>query len=228
MNYKRCLLLMLFGFSLCAAAQTLRHDGSVGFDATSLMDVVNVQVAPEFYLGKPALRVTDIAPESEQERMVILPKTLFTNGEIELDVAGEPPAGVAGAVRGFVGIAFHLAGHAQRFEYFYVRPTNGRADDQVRRNHSLQYAAHPDFPWHVLREKEPERYESYADMQAGKWIHIRAVINGATAQFFIDGASQPSLIVNDLKLGTVGGAIGLWIGPGTVARFANLRVKSRP
>jgi len=32
------------------------------------------------------------------------------------------------------------------------------------------------------------------------------------------------LVVNDLKQGQSQGRIALWIGPGTVAHFANLRV----
>jgi hypothetical protein len=33
-----------------------------------------------------------------------------------------------------------------------------------------------------------------------------------------------NLIVNDLKQGTRSGAVGLWIGPGAIAHFANLKV----
>jgi hypothetical protein len=44
-----------------------------------------------------------------------------------------------------------------------LRPTNGRADDQVRRNHSTQYISYPDFPWYRLREETPGMYESYSD-----------------------------------------------------------------
>src|SRR5438128_8445754 len=49
--------------------------------------------------------------------------------------------------RGFIGIAFRVRG--DRYEYIYLRPTNGRADDQVRRNHSTQYSAHPSFSFAV-------------------------------------------------------------------------------
>lgn len=37
--------------------------------------------------------------------------------------------------RGFIGIVFRL--RDDRLEYIYLRPTNGRADDQVRRNRTL-------------------------------------------------------------------------------------------
>jgi len=56
---------------------------------------------------------------------------------------------------GFVGIAFHTQKNASHFECFYLGPNNGRADDQLRRNHVTQYVSHPDFPWRRLREEAP-------------------------------------------------------------------------
>ena len=41
--------------------------------------------------------------------------------------------------RGFIGLAFRVSASKDKFEGIYVRPTNGRADDQIRRNHSIQY-----------------------------------------------------------------------------------------
>jgi hypothetical protein len=40
----------------------------------------------------------------------------------------------------------------------------------------------------------------------------------------VNGAGQPSLIVNDLKLGNTEGTLALWIGVGTDGYFSNLRV----
>jgi hypothetical protein len=51
------------------------------------------------------------------------------------------------------------------------------------------------------------------------------VVNGTTARLFVHNAPQPTLVVNDLKLGATEGAIGLWIGPGTEGFFSNLRVQ---
>src|SRR5438445_12770039 len=61
-------------------------------------------------------------------------------------------------MRGFIGIAFCLQNG--QFEYIYLRPTNGRADDQVRRNHSTQYSAYPNLSFAVARQQAPEKYES--------------------------------------------------------------------
>lgn len=229
MHARELAVLFFSGFLLTALAQSPDRKVIIPLDPGNGAKPINTAVLPEPYLGKPSLKVSDIAPPSTGDagRMLLLP-TGFKNGEIELDVAGEPGPGAAADARGFVGIAFRVGAEAQRFEYFYVRPTNGRVEDQARRNHSMQYAAHPGFGWQVLREKEPARYESYADMEPAKWIHLRAVIDGRRARFFVGGAMQPSLVVNDLKLGTEGGALGLWIGPGTIGHFANLSVTAAP
>jgi hypothetical protein len=186
----------------------------------------NVKAEKVTYQGKPALRVTDVATGRGEfdDRVLILPGTNFQDGEITLELAGDVMPTAPGAARGFVGLAFRVQGKAEKFEAFYLRPLNGRADDQVRRNHSAQYISHPDFPWLKLRKEFPEKYESYVDLVPGEWTKVRIVVKGATARLFVHGATQPVLIVNDLKLGVSSGALGLWIGPGTVAHFTNLRV----
>lgn len=65
------------------------------------------------------------------------------------------------------------------------------------------------------------------DLVPGEWTRVKIVIAGATARLYVHGAEQPSLIVNDLKLGASEGTVALWIGPGTEAHFANLRVEHR-
>jgi hypothetical protein len=180
------------------------------------------------YKGKKAVRVTDaMEPKAEgnEDRVAVLTNTAFQDGTIEAEVSGEPGPGAFEVARGFVGIAFRIAPDVSGFECFYLRPTNGRADDQVRRNHSAQYTSFPEFPWYRLRKEFPEKYESYADLVPGEWTKMRIEVKGERARLFVNGAVQPTLIVNDLKRGTeAAGPIGMWIGPGTVAYFANVTV----
>ena len=49
---------------------------------------------------------------------------------------------------------------------------------------------------------------------------------GTKAQIYVNGADQPCLIVNDLKLGDTRGKIALWAHPTTDAYFSNLTVSS--
>ena len=198
---------------------------------TSIADIEgirlhNVAVAPVRHDGRDGVLVTE-PPGTEdhrEDKLAVLPDSLFRDGTIEVDVAGRPAAGAQTAARGFVGIAFHVAPAVEAFECFYIRPTNGRAEDQLRRNHSTQYISFPDHPWHKLREETPGLYESYTDMVPGEWTRLRITVEGERARLYVGGAEQPALIVNDLKLGAGEGAIGLWIGPGTEGFFADLRV----
>lgn len=163
----------------------------------------------------------------DEDKFAILNNVLFKDGEIEVWVSGERRKEAFKQARGFVGIAFRIAEDKSKFEAIYLRPTNGRSDDQARRNHSIQYVSYPDYPWHRLRSENPAKYESYADMQPGEWIKYRLVVKGEKASLYLHGNDQPSLIVNDLKLGNGAGGVGLWIGPGTKAYFSGLKVTSQ-
>ena len=187
----------------------------------------NVEIEEVIYGGRRAVRVTEHPGESPGPAIAILPSTDFAEGTIEIDVAGRPRAGADSALRGFVGIAFHVAPGAAAFRAFYLRPTNGRATDQLRRNHATQYIAMPDFPWHRLRREEPGVYESYVDLAAGAWTKLRIEVSQGRAMLFVHGAAQPSLIVNDLKTGVPRGQIALWIGLGTEAYFGDAIVTRR-
>ena len=172
------------------------------------------------------MRITDDAPGTAGDagRLALVTASQFQDGVIEVDLTGDVAPGAAGGARGFVGLVFRAAPDASKFECFYLRPTNGRADDQERRNHSVQYISIPGFPWQLLREKFPSKYESYVDLQPGEWTKVKIAVKGDHAQLFVHGNAQPTLIVNDLKQPVSGGLVGLWVGPGTVAHFANLRV----
>jgi hypothetical protein len=175
------------------------------------------------YQGKKAIKVVEDGTVGNGEAYAVLKGTDFHNGTIDVEVAGRPAQGAGEGARGFIGIAFRMKG--DRFEYIYIRPTNGRADDQVRRNHSTQYSAFPDFGFSVSRKESPEKYESYVDLEPGAWTKLRIMIDGTKARLFVHGAEQPCLIVNDLKHGDGSGAVALWIGPGTEGYFTGLTVK---
>lgn len=156
--------------------------------------------------------------------LVVISGTDFTNGTLEIEMAGAPGAGAGVGARGFVGLAFRASKDLSHYEAFYLRPTNGRAEDQVRRNHSAQYISTPEFPWERLRKAFPEKYESYVDLESGAWTKVRIEVDGGKARLFVHGNSQPTLIVSDLKMGLAKGAVALWIGPGTEAHFRNLKI----
>ena len=177
------------------------------------------------YLGKRAVRIVEDGEVGNGEAYAVLKNVDFHDGTIEVELAGRPAAGAFAAARGYVGIAFRLKD--DRFEYIYLRPTNGRVDDQVRRNHSTQYSSFPDYDFARLRKESPEKYESYVDLEAGVWTRCRITVQGTTARLFVHGATQPALVVTDLKLGDGSGAVALWIGPATEGYFTGLTIRDK-
>jgi hypothetical protein len=186
------------------------------------LEARGVSVANAMYQGKSAVRLDALPTAANGESYAILKGSRFHNGTIEVELAGKPAANAGPGARGFIGIAFRVQGN--RYEYIYLRPTNGRADDQVRRNHSTQYGAQPGFDFDRLRKESPEKYESYVDLEPGVWTKYRIVVDGTKARLFVHGAAQPCLIVDDMKLGDSEGAAALWVGPGTEGYFANLKI----
>jgi hypothetical protein len=179
------------------------------------------------YDGTAALHVRDNPGVPGRCCLVPLEIRDFHDGTIEAMVAGRPRDDASEGARGFIGIAFRVQGDG-RYEAFYIRPTNGRADDQLRRNHSTQYISEPEFPWERLRREAPGVYESYADLEPGIWTHLRIEVSGNQAWLYVNRSRQPVLVVNDLKLGAgARGGIALWVGSETEAHFADVTVTRR-
>jgi hypothetical protein len=62
----------------------------------------------------------------------------------------------------------------------------------------------------------------------GEWTHLRIEVSGASAQLYVGAATQPTLIVRDLKRGAdARGTVGLFVGNGTDGHFRNLSIKPR-
>jgi hypothetical protein len=184
----------------------------------------NVKLESVDYRGKRAIKMMETGEVANGEAYAVVKDAVFHNGAIEVELAGLPAGSAATGARGFIGIAFRLQNG--QFEYIYLRPTNGRADDQVRRNHSTQYSAHPNFSFAVSRQQAPEKYESYVDLEPGVWTRYRVTVEGTKARLYVHGATEPCLIVNDLKLGDSSGGVALWIGPGTEGYFTGLAIKA--
>jgi hypothetical protein len=184
-----------------------------------------VSLSKATYQGKAATRVDALPDAVNAASYAVVKGSRFRNGTIEVELAGKPAANAGAAARGFIGVAFRVQG--DEYEYIYLRPTNGRADDQVRRNHATQYASRPGYDFDRFRKESPEKYESYVDLEPGVWTKVRIVVEGTKARLYVHGAEQPCLIVNDLKRGEGEGAVALWVGPGTEGYFANLKVTPR-
>jgi hypothetical protein len=219
------LLFMLFAD--VHGQQSKAPNSQLRLDSTNGLELVNAKAELVTYRGQQAVRLVPLpGHESGDDGMLaILPGSDFKDGIIEVEVAGIPRPGAPTDARGFIGVLFRVQNHGERAENIYLRPTNGRADDQLRRNHSVQYESAPDFPWFRLRKESPGQYESYVDLDPGAWTKMKIVTSGTGARLYVNGADQPCLIVNDLKLGEARGQIALWAHVTTDGYFSNLTVK---
>jgi hypothetical protein len=188
---------------------------------------VQVSMSISKLKDKQAVRVIkDTAVKAfDQPTFVKIKDIEFKNGTIEVNVLSRLLPNAPALARGFIGIAFRINESNSKFEGIYIRPTNGRADNQLQRNHSIQYFSYPGYDFERLRKEAAGEYESYADMGLNEWIKLRVVVQGSQAKLFLNGNSQPSLIVNDLKHGAdLPGAIGLWVDVGTEGFFTSLKI----
>jgi hypothetical protein len=194
----------------------------LGAQRLDQLELHGVEASEVNYRDAASIKLTE-KPANTAEAFAMVRGIELHNGIVDVDVAGMPAKGAAESARGFIGVAFRMAN--DRFECIYVRPTNGRASDQLRRNHTTQYVSFPEWPWERLRQESPGVYESYTDMASGEWTHLRIVVAGTEASLYVGGAKQPCLLIHDLKRGDSSGGLALWIGPGTEGYFRNLTVR---
>jgi len=181
----------------------------------------------EKLMGKEVVKVIkDSAVKKVDEPTFVKLKGVdFRNGTIEVKVLSRLLKNAADFSRGFIGIAFRINDSNSKFEGIYLRPTNAMAENQVRRNHSIQYFSFPDYKFERLRKEAPEQYESYTDMALNEWITMKIEVKEKQAKLFINNNKQPSLVVNDLKHGAnSSGTIGLWVDIGTEGFFTDLKI----
>lgn len=149
----------------------------------------------------------------------------FHNGTLSVKVYSKFLNDAPNYARGFIGLAFRINEDKSQFELIYIRPANGRCEDQVRRNHTVQYVSYPHHKFDVLRKTEPEKYESYVDIGMEEWIDLKLVIQDDHAYVYVNQSKEPVLIVQDLKMGKEAkGSIGLWTEVGTDAYFKDLEI----
>jgi hypothetical protein len=217
-----------------AAAPGARPDASsIHLDAATKLEPINARVLWVDYRGRRALKLAPLEGhehDTDQQIAAVLTGSDFKDGVIEVDVSGARREGYSKAedvsgYKGIVGLTFRMNGDST--ERFYIRPENSRLNNQLFRNRSTQYEADPDFSWQRLRQESPGVYESYADIEPGAWTKLRIEVSGSKARLYVNGASQPCLIVNDLKHGESHGAIALWARISTEAYFSNLRVEPK-
>ncbi|MFM9974670.1 MAG: hypothetical protein ACKVON_08870 [Beijerinckiaceae bacterium] len=158
-----------------------------------------------------------------------MPAIEFANGSIEVDLAAKINGRGQPDVRGFVGLAFHIADDLSTFEAVYLRMTNGSRNEPPppapRNASAIQYISYPDRYWRKLRQEHPGRYEKAAPVAIDSWHRLRLEIDGPSLRALVDGVEV--LTIGDVRYPGRNGRIGLWVDDGTEAFFSNLSVAVR-
>lgn len=191
------------------------------------LEAVNVFMSSQKLDGEDVIRVVkdSVIKEFDEPTFVKIKDFKFKDGIIEVKVLSRLLPCAPELSRGFIGLAFRINKDNSKFESIYLRPINARSESQLRRNHSIQYFAYPNYKYYRLRVESPEMYESYTDMTLNEWITLRIVVKGEIARLYINNNDQPSLIINDLKLGSnAQGAIGVFVDVGTEGFFKDMKI----
>jgi hypothetical protein len=226
-------LLILVSLLVASGQKVAPRRPAPKLDSTTKLALTNTQVQWVDYRGRRAIKLAPLPGHEHavnEEMQAILVESDFKDGTIQLDVAGARRAGYSTAedtsgFKGFIGVSFRVRGDTA--ERIYIRPENSRLDNQLFRNRSTQYEADPDFPWDRLRDESPGVYESYVDLEPGAWTKLRIEVQGTKARLYVNDATEPCLIVNDLKLGDSHGRIALWTRVSSEAYFSNLMVRGK-
>jgi hypothetical protein len=149
----------------------------------------------------------------------------FENGTIEFKMYSEiqNPSPFKSA-QGFIGVAFRIDENDQAYESIYLRPRVGRSDNQMARNHTVQYYAYPDFKFDKLRKEAPGMYETTAPVNIKEWITMRIEVSGEKAYMYINDAKYSTFVVEKMKGKSKHGSVALWVDIGTIGYFKDLKV----
>ncbi len=152
----------------------------------------------------------------------------FENGTIEVKMYSQlqnpspyPPAA------GFIGLYYRIKEDDSAWESIYLRPKVGRSDNQLFRNHTVQYFSYPTFKFDTLRKIAPFRYEGSAPVSLNEWIKMRIEVNGESAEMFINDAKYSTFVIDKMLGKNQKGFVGLYVDIGTIGYFKDLKVIKR-
>jgi hypothetical protein len=188
---------------------------------------VNTSVEVAFLDGEKVLRVvkSEKINRADEDTFVRIVGSDFHNGTITAQMRSRLLPDAPEHARGFIGVAFRIQQDNAEFESYYVRPTNGRHPDPVRRSHGSQYFSYPGYTFSYFREHDITGFEAPCDIGLDEWITLKAKIRDGKAEFYVNNMEQATLVVDKLKHGADGrGAVGLYVDMGTEGFFRNITI----
>ena len=220
MNTIRRIILGTIVLACCASPGLAQTPKPFSPDFTRLSDGSGAQVFNRaFTTGTEDGRVVARLDSRTGDGGALLDGVQLGDGIIEVDLKGKDVA-----QHSFLGIAFHVVDWTT-FDAVYFRPFNFRGPNVERRSHSVQYVSHPAHTWQRLRAERPGQFEKPIDPppDPDAWFHARIVLANSRVDVYVNGATTPSLSVEDLSPHKSGG-IALFVGNASDGAFANLTI----
>jgi hypothetical protein len=227
------MILMLLAFItivVSSYAQTIKWEGKEFEISNVKASIVSLNgekvLKVERDLELLAFDVKRLEATVDEPTFVKLKDLNLENGIIEVKVLSriQNPSPFEFA-QGFIGLAFRVSENNTVYESIYLRPKVGRSENQIARNHAIQYYAYPDFKFEKLRKEEFKgQYETYADVDINEWITMRIEIKDKKAKLYINNQKYPSFIVAEMLSSSKSGSIGLWVDIGTEGYFKDLKI----
>lgn len=174
-------------------------------------------------------RIISVYPDNENaiemnannsDGLGILKDIEFDNGIIEIELKGENNPG-----KSFIGIAFNIQ-NTETYEAIYFRPFNFVAEEQIRKDHMVQYIFHPEFTWRKLRDERTGEFENEIPNSPDPdgWFKAIIKITNKKIEVYMHELSDPVLSVDRLTL-PKSKKIGIWAGYGSSGRYRNLIIR---
>lgn len=232
---KNIIITVLFCVSsvLTIYGQTIKFEGKEFEIANVKASVVQLNgeevLKVERDLEKISFDMNRLEATVDEPTFVKLKGVDIENGVIEVKVLAriQNPSPFPGA-QGFIGLAFRIKKDNSAFESIYFRPNVGRSENQMARNHTVQYFAYPDYKFERLRKPEYRgQYETYADVGLNEWITMRIEIIEKKAKLYVNNQQHASFIVGEMLSSSKSGSIGLWVDIGTEGYFKELTYKKK-
>ncbi|NNE67368.1 MAG: hypothetical protein HKN33_12445, partial [Pyrinomonadaceae bacterium] len=188
-------LLFIVSTSVVVAAQ------SIPFNSDSdRWDIKARESKITNYLGRDSLML--------KGGQAIVKDSDFEDGTIEFDIA------FSGA-RGFMGGAWRWQ-DAGNYEDFYMRPHQSGLPDANQYQPVFNGVA----SWQLYHGAD---YGTAIKYDVNKWMPVKIVVSGASAEIYIKDLKKPLLFVNELKHGKKSGKVGLIASNFAPAYFSNFR-----
>ncbi|UCH94498.1 MAG: hypothetical protein JSV88_30100, partial [Candidatus Aminicenantes bacterium] len=190
-------LTITFTFSLF---KHFTHAETVPFDSPRWVMQPNTSRL-EDYLGQKSLYLKGGA--------AYLKDVNLTNGIIEFDVAFSRE-------RGFFGAIFRMQ-DKENYEEFYLRSHQSGNPDAIQYSPVYNRLS----AWQLY---QGEGFSAAVTFHFDRWMHVKLIVSGKTAELYIDNNEAPVMFMHDLKREIKPGLVGVKALPFSAGHFANFSV----